>query len=109
VVAVTIMSYGNIIVAVKCKIQLTFSSILDLTTVFITITFTTRTRFRLRHCYKQHVTFVIRDENSAEHNDNDAQMLPDRRREVYSSKSGFADDGVTLVSCVPKRGKLVTL
>ena len=37
------------------------------------------------------------------------EMLPDRRRDLYSSKFGFADDGVTLVSYVPKRGKAVTL
>jgi len=37
------------------------------------------------------------------------EMLPDRQREIYSSKFGFTDDGVTLVSYVPKRGKAVVL
>jgi len=37
------------------------------------------------------------------------EMLPDRQRPVYSSEFGFADEGVSLVSYVPKRNKAVVL
>ena len=37
------------------------------------------------------------------------QMLPSSSRELHSSEFGFATDGVTLVSYVPKRAKAVVL